>query len=196
MGRFHRIVTEVEGQCLLCGRCCRECAHLARRGGKWICAQHDSKPDWCKLFPLDYAVELVPDECGFRVKATRRVDETKEGTRIRVSGRTSHSVLAGLDTGDGEVFPDVYDVQNRVVTADGSRVYRDKPQRLARRLAKLAGRIAEAERVHGSGRPLPDREWFRAEKLCRKTMEALLSYAESRDIVVGDLFPSEEEASD
>jgi len=196
MSRFHRVVTEVEGRCLLCGQCCQGCANLSREGGKWICTEHDSRPEWCKRFPLDYAVELVPSKCGFRVTGTRRVDETEEGTRIRVSGRTSLSVLTGLETGDGEVFPDVYDVQHRVVTAGGSRVYRDEPRRLARRLAKLAGRIAQVEGEHGSSRPLADNGWFRTEKLCRKAMEALLVYAESRDIVMGDFFPSEEEASD
>ena len=194
MPRYHHAILAVEGECSMCGNCCRECHRLTRKGAVWICKDHpDRKPSHCVMFPIGYAVELLPATCTLRPTVTVRLDETVHTGRTRVSGRTGltlfHPLQADEDGEEDKGHPSLYDVQGRIEAELEEQIYGHTPKEILQRIRNTAKQLVMIEDQHEAGgdAPLSWEAAKEAEELLKGLFVAAMQYATRRDMIVGDL---------
>ncbi len=195
MPRFHEIVLAVDGECALCGGCCAGCDRLYRKGGRWLCRDHpDSKPSHCMLFPIGYAVELIPPTCALTPTRTIVIDETLQTGRMRVSGRAGPALFQPVGHGDGDEEPEaektLYTLQAQLESEHEEELYDRTPAEHLAQAARLVEELALLEHAEGAeaDRPLPWEAAARSADLLRALVTALSLYATRRDLILGDLY--------
>lgn len=195
MPRYHKIVLAYEGECSQCGGCCAGCSRLGTRRGAKVCRDHgEDKPSHCILFPIGYAVELMPTTCTLVPTEVVSVDESVHTHRIRVSGRTSVALFDAAreepDEGAGEAPSTLYDLQGKVEASLSERLYRRTPDQHLQDLAGLVCQLQTVEAEEGDGADSP-LSWAGA-GMCEDLLKVLITtanlYATRRDVIIGDLF--------
>lgn len=192
MPRYHEIIMAYEGECQRCGGCCRGCHRLYTSGSDCLCRDHpDGKPAHCVMFPIGYAVELLPLTCSLRPTRTVRVDEANGLPWVRVSGRAGLCLAAPApDPGSSSEAPTLHGLQGQLDAEHSKRIYRRTPERHIRDMAAVLEklRVLEVENAGGPDAPLSWAAAAQAEKLLGELLTTALLYATRRDIIVGDLF--------
>lgn len=193
MPRFHQIVLAYEGECSQCGGCCGTCDRLSTRGRKRVCKDHNGdKPSHCVLFPIGYAVELIPETCTLVPTRLVPVDETVHTYRVQVSGRTSVALFDATrePQKQGCSGTTLYDFQGRLEATWQNDIYAKTPAQHLERVAQLVARLQTLETQEGTGPdvPLTWRGAAQSETILRELIIAANLYATRRDIIVGDLF--------
>jgi len=193
MPRYHKIVLAYEGECSQCGGCCVGCSRLGNRRGVKVCRDHGKdKPSHCILFPIGYAVELIPKTCTLVPTEIVEVDETVHTHRIRVSGRTGVALFDATreDGDDGEPPKSLYDLQGQIESGMRDRLYERTPEQHLKDLAGLIDQLRSIEVAEGDGPDSP-LSWD-GDAMCEDLVKVLITtanlYATRRDVIIGDLF--------
>ncbi len=198
MPRYHDIVIAYEGECSQCGKCCSDCGRLYEKNGKKLCRDHpDDKPSHCLLYPLGYAVELMPEGCTIRPTKTIRIDEVKHTGRIRVAERTGPALFSPVaaeedaKTGKEETL---YDLHGRLDAEHQEVIYSRTPEQHLTRIERIVERLKALEVEHGFGpdRPLDEEGVRQSEKLLAELLIAATLYATRRDLLIGDVLAEPE----